>query len=200
MMKKFAAIAAVGATATVVGGTIVLAQGDDEPAAKNVSAVAGASAQKKASEGQPCVIKKWSQYRKFVGTQYEWPNNSEFRASAYGPNSSLSLSVSATRTTAIDATFGISKADIGATIGINVSEARTINRTFTKNLTKKGHYSVRAGLVYKKYVFNAYETRGKIHWPNHKVYTCKWDGVQRHYLGTGHVRWFWTYDFKVTKV
>ncbi|TYK43247.1 hypothetical protein FXF68_39215 [Actinomadura decatromicini] len=201
MMKKFAAIAAVGATATVVGGTILAAQGDDQPSAQNASTVAGTSTQAKArGEGSPCTIKKWSQYKKFINTTQEWPNNSEYRVSGYGPNQQLNITVTAQRATSIQGSFGISPSIIVATIGGDVTVTHSVTKSFSANLPKKAHYSLRVGRFYKNYIFNAYERRGTIHWPNHKVYTCKWDGVPRHFLGTGKVKWFWTLDSKLVKV
>lgn len=205
MRKKFATIAAFGVTgaAAVAGGTVALAHGGDQPPARNVSAVAGKSteksAQKKPRAGQPCSLGKFSKYKKFVRTEKAWPDQPGWRASGWGPHSTLQLSKQVQVANTVSGTFGVSYSAISATVGFNVTRTYSTTIAYTTELKKKAHYSLRAGTVHKVYVFNVYEKRGHIQFYRPTAVYCVWDRKPAHYVGTGTAKRFWTLDYRLTK-
>ncbi|TYK43248.1 hypothetical protein [Actinomadura decatromicini] len=202
MRKNLATIAVLGVTgaAAVAGGTVVLAQGGDQPTPRNASVVAaGTSTQKKARAGQPCSLGKFSKYKKFVRTEKAWPNQPGWRASGWGPHSTLQLSKQVQVANTVSGTFGVSVEGISATVGFNVTKTFSTTIAYTAELKKKAHYTLRAGTVHKVYVFNVYEKRGTTRFFTPTAVRCVWDQKPPHYVGTGTAKKFWTLDYRLTK-
>ncbi|SNS16215.1 hypothetical protein [Actinomadura mexicana] len=202
MKKKLATIAVFGVTgATAVAGWSVAGGGSDDPAPpRTVSAVAGKSSEtKKAKENRPCSLGRYSKYRKFVRTEKAWPNSPGWRVSGWGPHSTLNLSKAVQISNSVSGTFGVSPKAISATVGFNVTKSYTTAISYTAELKKKAHYTLRAGTAHKVYVFNVYEKRGTYHFFSPTAARCAWDGKPGHYVGTGTAKKFWTVDYRLTK-
>lgn len=202
MKKKLATIAVFGVTgATAVAGWAVTVDGSENPAStRPVSAVAGKSSEtKEAKENKPCSLGRYSKYRKFVRTEKAWPNKPGWRVSGWGPDATLNLSKAVQVSNSVSGTFGLSNKAVSATVGFNVTFSETTTFSATRNMTKKAHYTLRAGTVHKVYIFNVYEKRGKYHFFSPTAARCAWDGKPDHYVGTGTAKEFWTFDYRVTK-
>ncbi|MFC4053979.1 hypothetical protein ACFOY4_30160 [Actinomadura syzygii] len=200
MRKNLATIAVLGVTgaAAVAGGTVVLAQGGDQPAARNVAAVAGTE-NTKVRKNSPCAAGRYSKYKKLVRTEKAWPNKPGWRVSGWGPHTQLQLSKGIEVSNSVNGTFGVSNETVSATVGFDVTKTTSTTISYTAELKKKAHYTLRAGTVHKVYVFNVYEKHGKL--VGHKPGTayCQWDGKPGTYVGTGTAKQFWTLDYRLTK-
>jgi hypothetical protein len=176
----------------VAGAVTLTAGGHHEELAGNVSAAAPAKA-----AGNPCVGQRFSKYRKYIGTTKVWPNTSYYRASGWGPHSTLRLDKQVSVANKVSATFGASAGGISATVGFDVTKTRTTTFSYAAELKKKAHYTLRAGLVYKVYAFNVYERRGEYRPGVRGIAYCSLN--KNVWVGTGKASNFWTFDFRLTK-
>lgn len=70
------------------------------------------------------------------------------------------LSKSAEVSNKVSATLGATVKAISVTVGFDVTKSTRTTISYSAELKKRAHYTLRAGAVYKVYAFNVHEKRG----------------------------------------
>ncbi|GAA0367448.1 hypothetical protein NE235_03335 [Actinoallomurus spadix] len=166
------------------------------PADAATSARSAPHAVKAASGG--CSLGHFAKYRKYLKTEKRWPNDAKHRVSGWGPHATLRLDKQVSVANKVSGTFGASYGSVSATVGFDVTKTWTTTISYSAELKKKAHYTLRAGEVYKVYAFNVYDRRGELHSTGPGNFYCAPTGKST-WVGTGKAKKFWTFDFKLTK-
>ncbi|MER6999818.1 hypothetical protein [Streptomyces sp. NPDC000410] len=192
------AAAALGLTA----GGITLGTSDvfedERPSSDSIATVAS---QQKKVKGGSCWTLANNQVRnaKFVKTIKLWPNTPNYRSSGWGPNNTLTVDTKYEYSTKLSATFGATNGTFSAALGFDVTESWSRTQGFKAKLTKKAHYTLRVGEVYKQYRYDVYGERGFYNWHGDALVCQSYAKPDWAKKGSGTATRFWTLDHKLTK-
>ncbi|MFD5084995.1 hypothetical protein ACFWOG_20440 [Kitasatospora sp. NPDC058406] len=156
------------------------------------------AADKKANR-LPCIAKREVRNVRFKGTRTEWPNTAEWRVSGWGPHKTLRLDRKVSVANKTGSTFGLSNSVLSASVGFDVTLTQEVGISASAELTKKAHYQLQAGAVFKMYSYDVYYTPGE--WLTSGMWgSCIPTGKKPYRAGSGTVGKFWIFDHRTVKV
>ncbi|MFG2329952.1 hypothetical protein ACGFMM_10030 [Streptomyces sp. NPDC048604] len=137
--------------------------------------------------------------RTFLRTVYDWPENPDAMTSMTGPGKKV-FEYKLEYSSKVSATFGMTDKVLSVGLGFEVNRTQTAVDRTEMNLKERAQYRVQAGMIYKRYSFDAYEEIGFREWYGDSLVCMSYNKPQWRLKGSGTADKPWMKAFKATKI